>query len=234
MKKIIILAVIAAIVGAFFYFDLGTFFTLETLKTQQANIESYRAENPLLTALLYVVIYVLMAALSLPGAAIMTLTGGAVFGVLWGTVLANIGATIGATLAFLIARLLLGNWVQEKFGDKIEPINKGIEQDGAFYLFSLRLVPAFPFVAINLVMSLTKIKTFTFFWVSSVGMILGAAVYANAGTQLARIDSLSGVLSPTLFISFALLGLFPLIARKSLEFLKKQRSEGQVSNDTTS
>jgi uncharacterized membrane protein YdjX (TVP38/TMEM64 family) len=143
--------------------------------------------------------------------------------VFWGTIFANISATIGATCAFLIARFVLGNWVQEKFGDRIEPINKGIEQDGGFYLFSLRLVPVFPFFIINVVMGLTKIKTLTFFWVSQIGMLAGAAVYANAGTQLAKIDSLSGIASPALLVSFALLGVFPIIARKTLEWFKSRR-----------
>lgn len=222
MKKIILLAIIAVGIGAFFYFDLGQWLTLDQLKAQQASLETYRAENPLLVALIYSLTYIVVTALSLPGAALMTLSGGAIFGVFWGTLLANISATIGATLAFLIARFILGNWVQEKFGDRIGPINKGIEQDGAFYLFSLRLVPVFPFFIINVVMGLTKIKTWTFFWVSSIGMIAGAAVYANAGTQLARIDSLSGIASPGLLASFALLGLFPLIARKSMELVKSR------------
>lgn len=230
MKKIILLIVVAAAVAAFFYFDAGQWLTLEQLKNQQASLEAYRAENPALVALLYILLYIVVTALSLPGAAIMTLSGGAIFGVFWGTIFANISATIGATLAFLIARFILGNWVQEKFGDRIEPINKGIEQDGGFYLFSLRLVPVFPFFIINVVMGLTKIKTFTFFWVSQVGMLAGAAVYANAGTQLAKIDSLSGIASPGLLISFVLLGVFPLIARKALEAFKARRSPVTTEN----
>lgn len=230
MKKIILLIVVAAAVAAFFYFDAGQWLTLEQLKNQQASLEAYRAENPVLVALLYILLYIVVTALSLPGAAIMTLSGGAIFGVFWGTIFANISATIGATLAFLIARFILGNWVQEKFGDRIEPINKGIEQDGGFYLFSLRLVPVFPFFIINVVMGLTKIKTFTFFWVSQVGMLAGAAVYANAGTQLAKIDSLSGIASPGLLISFVLLGVFPLIARKALEAFKARRGPVTTEN----
>jgi uncharacterized membrane protein YdjX (TVP38/TMEM64 family) len=224
MKKLILLGVVLLAIGAFFFFDAGQWLTLDQLKAQQASLESYRADNPILVALLYMLTYIVVTALSLPGAALMTLTGGAVFGVFWGTIFANISATIGATCAFLIARFVLGNWVQEKFGDRIEPINKGIEQDGGFYLFSLRLVPVFPFFIINVVMGLTKIKTLTFFWVSQIGMLAGAAVYANAGTQLAKIDSLSGIASPGLLISFALLGVFPIIARKSLEWFKGRRA----------
>lgn len=229
MKKLVLLGIVAIAIGAFFYFDLSQWLTLDQLKAQQASLEAYRADHPILVALIYSLVYIVVTALSLPGAALMTLTGGAIFGVFLGTILANISATIGATLAFLIARYLLGDWVQTKFGDRIAPINKGIEQDGAFYLFSLRLVPVFPFFIINVVMGLTKLKTLTFFWVSSLGMIAGAAVYANAGTQLAKIDSLSGIASPGLLLSFALLGLFPLIARKSLEWVKSRRPSEQIS-----
>lgn len=225
MKKLILLTVLVAAVGAYFIFDLGQYLTLDQLKSQQAALESYRADNPILVAILYLATYIVVTALSLPGAALMTLTGGAVFGVFWGTILANIGATIGATCAFLIARYVLGNWVQEKFGERITAINNGIEKDGAFYLFSLRLVPVFPFFVINVVMGLTKIRIWTFFWVSQVGMIAGAAVYANAGTQLAKLDSLSGIASPAILISFALLGVFPIIARKSLAFVKASRGK---------
>lgn len=231
MKKLILLTILLAAVGAYFLFDLGQYFTLEQLKSQRAVLESYRSENPILVAALYLLTYVIVTALSLPGAALMTLTGGAVFGVFWGTVLANIGATVGATCAFLIARFVIGTWVQEKFGKRITAINNGIEKDGAFYLFSLRLVPIFPFFVINVVMGLTKIRIWTFFWVSQIGMIAGAAVYANAGTQLAKLDSLSGIASPAILISFALLGLFPIIARKSLEVIKSSRSKSASADN---
>ncbi|EAR11250.1 TVP38/TMEM64 family protein [Reinekea blandensis] len=224
MKKLVLLILIVLAIGAFFFFDLGQWLTLEALKSQQAAIEAYRSEHPLLTASLYALAYIVITALSLPGATLMTLTGGAIFGVFWGTLLANLSASVGATLAFLIARFVIGDWVQARFGDRIGPINRGIEQDGAFYLFSLRLVPLFPFFVINVVMGLTRIKTWTFFWVSVVGMIAGAAVYANAGTQLAQLDSLAGIASPSLIASFVLLGLFPLVARKTLEWLKNRRS----------
>lgn len=226
MKKAALLAAVLFAVGVFLYFDLGQWLTLDALKNQQAALETYRSENPLLVGALYSLAYIVITALSLPGATLMTLSGGAIFGVFWGTVLANLSASVGATLAFLIARFVVGDWVQAKFGDRIGPINRGIEQDGAFYLFSLRLVPVFPFFIINVVMGLTRIKTWTFFWVSVVGMIAGAAVYANAGTQLARIESLSGIASPSLLISFALLGLFPLIARIGLNWLKRHRHTG--------
>ncbi|TCS44018.1 TVP38/TMEM64 family protein [Reinekea marinisedimentorum] len=227
IKKISLLAIVIAAVAAFIYFDLATYLTLEQLKHQQAALQEYRAENPILLALAYALIYIVVTALSLPGAALLTLTGGAVFGVFLGTILANLSATIGATLAFLIARYVLGDWVQKKFADKIEPVNKGIEQDGAFYLFTLRLVPVVPFFVINVVMGLTKIRVWTYFWVSQIGMLAGAAVYANAGTQLAKLDSLSGILSAPLLASFVLLGVFPLIAKKAVSFFRNRRSQPQ-------
>lgn len=234
MKKIILLVAIAFFFGAYFYFDLGQWLTLEQLKAQQSQLEAYRSDNPILVAGIYVVAYIIMAALSLPGAAIMTLTGGAVFGVVWGTLLANLSATIGATLAFIIARYFLADWVQKKFGDRVEPINRGVKKDGAFYLFTLRLVPAVPFFVINIVMALTPLRVWTFFWVSVIGMIAGAAVYANAGTQLAKIETLSGIMSPSLILSFVLLGVFPLIARKTLEFVNAKKTSTPAETEGSS
>jgi len=222
MKKLILIAIAILLVSAYFYFDLGQWLTLDQLKNQQSSLEAYRQANPILVAAIYAAIYIIVAALSLPGSAIMTLSGGAIFGLAVGTTLALISATIGATFAFLIARFLLGDWVQKKFGDRIASINQGIDKDGAFYLFSLRLVPVFPFFVINVVMALTTLKVWTFFWVSFVGMLAGAAVYANAGTQLAKLDSLSGIASPGILLSFVLLGIFPIIAKKSIELIRKK------------
>lgn len=220
MQRWILLGVIALALIAFFLFDLGDVLTLNNLKAQQDNLAAFRASNPVVLAAGYFVIYVVVTALSLPGATIMTLAGGAIFGFTQGLLLVSFASSLGATLAFLVARFLLHDWVQQRFGDRIAPVNRGIEKDGAFYLFSLRLVPLFPFFMINLVMGLTPIKAWTFYWVSQVGMFAGTAVYINAGTQLAQIDSLGGILSPTLLASFALLGLFPLVARKSLEWYR--------------
>ena len=223
MQRWILLGVIALALIAFFLFDLGEVLTLNNLKAQQDSLADFRASNPLLLAAGYFVIYVVVTALSLPGATIMTLAGGAIFGFTQGLLLVSFASSLGATLAFLVARFLLHDWVQQRFGDRIAPVNRGIEKDGAFYLFSLRLVPLFPFFMINLVMGLTPLKAWTFYWVSQVGMLAGTAVYVNAGTQLAQIDSLGGILSPTLLISFAILGLFPLIARKLMEFINNRR-----------
>jgi pyruvate/2-oxoglutarate dehydrogenase complex dihydrolipoamide dehydrogenase (E3) component/uncharacterized membrane protein YdjX (TVP38/TMEM64 family) len=213
-NKIILIVAIAVAIGLFFALDLGRFLNLAFFKEQQVAIEAYRDANPLLTAAIFFAVYVAVTGLSLPGAAVMTLVGGAIFGLLWGLVLISFASSIGATLAFLASRLLFRDSVQQRFGDKLRAINDGMAREGAFYLFALRLVPVFPFFVINLLMGLTPIRTWTFYWVSQVGMLAGTAVYVNAGTQLAAIDSVGGILSPTLLGSFALLGLFPIVAKK--------------------
>ena len=223
MKKIILLTVIAAIVVGFFYFDLDRLLTLEGLKSGLTQFESWRGAQPALIGGAFLLLYVLVTALSLPGAAVMTLAAGALFGLLWGTVIVSFASTIGATLAFLVSRYLLHDAVQKRFGDRLKSVNEGIKKDGAFYLFTLRLVPVFPFFLINLLMGLTPIRVATFYWVSQLGMLAGTLVYVNAGTQLAQLDSLSGILSPSLLSSFALLGLFPLIAKKILSVIKVRR-----------
>lgn len=212
-KRIVIFAIIAAIVGSFFLFDLDQYLTLESVQSRLGDLETFRDQNFLLTAGIYFVFYVAVAALSIPAALIITLLGGAVFGVFWGTLLVSFASSIGATLAFLVSRLLLRDWVQQRFGKYLAPINRGIEKDGAFYLFSLRMVPLFPFYIINLLMGLTPIRAWSFYWVSQLGMLLGTAVYVNAGSELAQISSLSGLVSAPVLISFSLLGLFPLVAR---------------------
>ncbi len=223
MKKIALLLAIAAIVAAFFYFDLNHLLTLDGLKSSLTSFEEYRSAEPLLTGGAFFVLYVLVAALSLPGAAVMTLAAGALFGLGWGTLIVSFASSIGATLAFMASRYLLKDSVQKRFGDRLQAINEGVEKDGAFYLFTLRLVPVFPFFLINLLMGLTPIRAVTFYWVSQIGMFAGTLVYVNAGTQLAQLDSLSGILSPSLLLSFALLGAFPLIAKKILSVVKARR-----------
>ena len=222
-SKIILLLVLALAVGGFFAFDLGQYLNLEWLKAQQQALHAWEQANPWRAALGFFAVYVLVTGLSLPGATILGLAAGAIFGWAEGTLIVSFASTLGATLAMLMARFLLRDWVQERFGDKLRLINEGIEKDGAFYLFGLRLVPLFPFFIINLVMGLTPIRTWTFTWVSQVGMLAGTLVYVNAGTQLAKIDSLSGILSPGLLFSFVLLGLFPLIAKKTLTLVKARK-----------
>ena len=223
-SKLIVFSLIVLLILGFFAFDLGQYLNLEFFKSQQAAIDAYYQANPGMTVLIYALIYIVVTALSLPGAAIMTLIGGAIFGLLWGTVIVSFASTIGASLAFLVARFLLHDTVQRRFGRKLETLNRGIEREGGFYLFTLRLVPAFPFFMINVAMALTPIKLLTFFWVSQLGMLPGTAVYVNAGTQIAQIDSLGGILSPTLILSFALLGIFPLLAKKTVDVIKSRRA----------
>ncbi|MBI2277073.1 MAG: FAD-dependent oxidoreductase [Dechloromonas sp.] len=214
---------VGAAIAAFFVFDLGQYLNLQTLKDQQAAIETFQADHPLLTVAGFFVLYIIATALSIPGAALLTLAGGAVFGLLWGTVIVSFASTIGATLAFLISRFLLRDWVSRRFGQRLAAIDDGVRREGGFYLFTLRLVPAFPFFLVNLLLGLTAMKARSFYWVSQLGMLAGTVVYVNTGTQLARLDSLSGILSPGLLGSFALLGIFPLIARRIVEIVRMNK-----------
>jgi pyruvate/2-oxoglutarate dehydrogenase complex dihydrolipoamide dehydrogenase (E3) component/uncharacterized membrane protein YdjX (TVP38/TMEM64 family) len=223
LRKVLLVIVIAAVVLLYFALDLGRYFSLDAFKAQQAAIENWRAAQPLMAALIFFLAYVAVTGLSLPGAAVMTLVAGAIFGLLWGTVLVSFASSIGATLAFLASRFLLRDWVQNRFGERLRAINEGVAREGGFYLFTLRLVPAFPFFMINLVMGLTPMRAWTFYWVSQVGMLAGTLVFVNAGTQLAGISSLSGILSPALIGSFALLGIFPLIAKKIVDGVKAKK-----------
>ena len=222
-SRLALAVAIVALIAAYFLFDLGRYFSLETFKSQQAAIDAYYRAHPLQTVATYFAIYVLVTALSLPGAALMTLAGGAIFGLLAGTVIVSFASSVGATLAFLASRFVARAAVQAKFGDKLAAINRGVERDGAFYLFTLRLVPLFPFFVINLVMGLTPMKTRTFYWVSQLGMLAGTVVYVYAGTQIAKIDSLRGILSPGLIAAFVALGIFPLIARKVVDLIEARR-----------
>lgn len=219
----ILLAVVVLAVAGFFVFDLGRFLDFETLKAAQGDIKAFRDARPLLASALFFTVYVTVTALSLPGAVIMTLAGGAVFGLGWGLLLISFASTIGATLAFLIVRFIAREPVQRRYGDKLRVINAGVEREGAFYLFALRLVPLFPFFLINIVMALTPIRTWTFYWVSQLGMLAGTVVFVNAGTQLGQLEGPEGILSPALILSFALLGVFPLIARRVLDGLRRRR-----------
>jgi len=222
-KKLFLLLVVVGLMVAFFAFDLAQFFSLDYFKEQQSTIAAYQDANPLQMVAMFFALYVAVTALSLPGAAIMTIAAGAIFGLSWGLVIVSFASSIGATLAFLVARFLLRDMVQQRFGDKLAAFNEGVEKDGAFYLFTLRLVPLFPFFVINLLMALTPLKARTFYWVSQLGMLAGTAVYVNAGTQLAQIDSLQGILSPALLGSFILLGLFPWIAKGIVNRVKAHK-----------
>ena len=222
-SRLLVLAAIVILVGAFFAFDLGHYFSLDTLRTQQSALQAWYQANPALVIAAYFLAYVAVTGLSLPGAAIMTLAGGALFGLVTGTIIVSFASSLGATLAFLASRFLFRDAVQGRFGDKLRAIDQGIAREGAFYLFTLRLVPAFPFFVINLAMGLTAMKARTFYWVSQLGMLAGTIVYVNAGTQIAKIDSLRGILSPGLLGSFVALGLLPLAAKKVIDLIKARR-----------
>ena len=222
-RRLLLLLALLAAVAAFVALDLGRYLSLDYFKDKQAAIEAWRAANPAMAALAFFLLYVAVTGLSLPGATLMTLAAGAIFGLLAGTILVSFASSIGATLAFLASRFLLRDWVQQRFGDRLRAINSGVEQQGGFYLFTLRLVPAFPFFMINLLLGLTPMRTGTFYRVSQVGMLAGTVVYVNAGTQLSRIDSLAGILSPALIASFTLLGIFPLIARRIVGMIQTRR-----------
>ena len=223
VTRVLILLVAIGLLTLFFSFDLHQKMTLEGLKSGLVQLHAWRDAEPLQMALGYFFLYVLVTALSLPGALVLTLAGGAIFGFVQGFVLVSFASTVGATLAFLAARYVLRDWVQQRFGEKLKPMNDGIEKEGAFYLFTLRLVPVFPFFLINLLMGLTKMRTLTYYWVSQVGMLAGTVIYVNAGTQLAAIDSLQGIVSLPIFLSLAALGLFPLITKKILDIFKKNK-----------
>ena len=222
-NKLLLAAVIVALIAAFFVLDLGRFLSLDYVKGRQADFEALYAERPALIIGAFFVVYVVVCALSLPGAAIMTLAAGAIFGLLVGTIIVSFASSIGATLAMLVSRYVLADSVRSRFGQRLAEIDKGIAKDGAFYLFTLRLVPLFPFFVINLLMGLTKMKAATFYWVSQLGMLAGTIVYVNAGTQLARIETLRGILSPALIGSFVLLGIFPLVAKKIVETVQRRK-----------
>ena len=220
--KILVIVALAVALGCFYFFGLGRFITLGFVQSQIIALQEFRETNFPLAAVLYFLVYVVITAFSIPGAIIVTLLGGAMFGLLWGTLLASFASSIGATAAFLIARLLLRDWVQSRFGDSLTPINAGIEKDGEFYLFSLRMVPLFPFL-VNLAMGLTPIRVRSFYCISQLGMLMGTVVYVNAGAELARISSLSGLVSAPVLASLALLGVFPLIGRAIVNRLKRKK-----------
>jgi uncharacterized membrane protein YdjX (TVP38/TMEM64 family) len=228
-KRLILLLLVALAIASFFAFDLGRFLNLEAIKSRQDELQNLAHDEPWRSAAVFFLIYTLVTALSVPGAAILTLVAGAIFGLGWGTLIVSFASSVGATLAFLAARFILRDAVQQRFGDKLKSFNEGVARDGAFYLLTLRLVPLFPFFLINVLMGLTPMRTRTFYWVSQLGMLAGTLVYVNAGTQLARITSVRGILSPGLLLSFVLLGIFPLLATAAVGGLGKRvyRGRGQ-------
>ena len=223
-SRLALLVVIVLLVAAFFAAGGQRYLSFETIKAEQEAILGYYASHPWQTALGFFVAYVAVTGLSLPGAALMTLVAGAIFGLLWGTVIVSFASSVGATLAFVVSRFLLRDWVQARFGHALRAVNAGVAREGGFYLFTLRLIPAIPFFVINLAMGLTPLRAWTFYWVSQVGMLAGTIVYVNAGTQLAAIETPGGILSPGLIGAFVLLGIFPLLAKRVIEFVKARRA----------
>ncbi|HIF9393085.1 TPA: dihydrolipoyl dehydrogenase [Photobacterium damselae] len=232
-RKLFLLGIIAAVIGIWLYFDLSQYFTLEQAKAQQLALQDTIQTHPVWASLVFFFTYVAVTALSLPGAAIMTLLGAALFGFWWSLVLVSFASTIGATLAFLFSRFILRDWVQTKFGSRLSAINDGVKKQGSFYLLSLRLIPVFPFFLINLLMGLTPIRAKQFFFVSQLGMLPGTAVYVNAGTQLGEINTLSGIISFPVLISLALLGLFPLIAKAVMNQIQARKIYQKWQNPTS-
>jgi len=224
-KKIALVALFITAVTLFFVLDLGQYLNLAYIKSQQQVINDYYDLNPVKTGLIFFISYILITGVSLPGAGIMTLAGGAIFGVVWGTILVSFGSVFGATMAFLIARYLFHDYIQHKFSHRLKRINKGIREEGDLYLFTIRFVPIFPFFIVNTLMALTPIKTLNFAVVSQIGMLVPTIIFVNAGTQLARIESPGDVLSLELLLSFALLGIFPILAKKTLIYIRKKKHE---------
>ncbi len=222
-KKLILLVLLAAAIGAFIALDLGRFFSIDYIKGAQGDFQALYAARPLAMVVGFFVLYVVVTSLSLPGAAILSLVAGAIFGVWVGTLIVSFAASIGATLAMLTSRYVLRDTVQAKFGARLADVDRGIEREGAFYLFTLRLVPLLPFFVVNLVMGLTKMKARTYYWVSQLGMLPATFVFVNAGTQLSQVSSVQGILSPGVIGSFVLLGLFPLIAKKVIDAVKARQ-----------
>jgi len=223
LRQILLLLLLALAIGAFVALDLGRYLSFDQLKASQASFAQLQAEQPFTVAVVYFLVYVLATALSIPGAVVITLAGGAIFGLWQGLLIVSFASTVGATLAFLASRFLLRDWVEARFGQRLTDINAGVNREGGFYLFTLRLIPVVPFFLINLLMGLTRMKVWTYYWVSQIGMLAGTAVYVNAGTQLAQLESVQGILSPALVGSFVLLGIFPLIARRIVAAVQKRK-----------
>jgi len=219
-QRWLLLAVMAAAIAAFFILRLDRYLTWDALRERKAALKELVEQNPIASAAIYFAIYVAVTALSLPGALIMTLAGGFLFGLWWGSLLISFASTAGATLAFLSTRYILRDWMDRRLGDKLAALNRGVESDGGYYLFTLRLVPLFPFFIINAAMGLTRMRVFTFWWVSQLGMLPGTLIYVNAGTELGKIESPKDILSPTLLLAFVLLGIAPLLFRWLVKWLK--------------
>lgn len=232
-SRVFLVAGIIGIVLCFFIFDLQDYLSLGFVKGRLSAFQAYYADHRGMTLMMYMVVYIVMAALSLPGATILTLLGGALFGLWTGVILVSFASTIGASLAFLVSRFLFKDAVQNRFRDRLKTMNQGIEAEGGFYLFTLRLVPVFPFFIINLLMGLTPISLGLYYGVSQIGMLPATFVYVNAGTRLAGLESIQGILSPGLLAAFALLGIFPVIAKKLVSIARARKAMAGYSRPET-
>jgi dihydrolipoamide dehydrogenase len=222
-RRLLVAALLLGLIAAFFALDLDRYLRLEYFRSQQSALEEFRLANPLAAAAIFFAVYVAVTGLSVPGAAVLSLVVGAIFGLLWGTLIVSFASSLGATLAFLSSRFLFREAVRSRFGGRLRAVDAGFAREGAFYLFALRLAPVVPFVLVNLLMGLTPIRTRTFYWVGQIGMLPATIVYVNAGTQLATVKSLSGILSPVLIGSLVLIGVFPLVAKHAVEIFKARR-----------
>ena len=230
-KKLILIGIVAILIAAFFFFGLHNHFNLQTLQDKRGDLINLYKQNPILIGGGFFLVYVAFAALSLPAAAILTLGAGAVFGFWTGLIIVSFASTIGATLAFLIARYILRESMESKFSSQLEKINAGVEKDGWLYCFSARLIPAFPFFVVNIVMALTKLKTLTFYWSSQLGMLAGTADFVNAGTQVSTINEIGDILSAKIIGSFVLLAIFPIVAKFIMSKIRKSETEpSETSN----
>jgi uncharacterized membrane protein YdjX (TVP38/TMEM64 family) len=225
LKKILILIIIVGLIVAVKFFHIDQYLTLSFLKGSLDSLKSLYESHRIMVITGYFIIYVLTTSLSLPGASPLGIAGGALFGFWTATIVVSFASTIGATFACLVSRFLLRDWIQNKFGDRIKKVNEGVEKEGAFYLFTLRLIPVFPFWLINLAMGLTKMSLFKFYWVSQIGMLPGTMVFVNAGKELAKIESVKGILSPGLIISFTLIGIFPIMVKKLIALYRSRRQK---------
>jgi len=223
VNKVLIVVVIVGLIIAFKVFNLGQYITLSYIKESRDKFELLYGEYPVAVIVLYMGMYILTTSLSLPGAAVLTIAGGAFFGLWVGTFVVSFASSIGATLACFVSRFLLRDWIQGRFADRIKKVNEGIEKEGAFYLFTIRLIPVFPFWMVNILFGLTKIPLFRFYWVSQLGMLPVTMVYINAGKELAKIESLRGILSPGLIVSFVLIGIFPIMVKKLIANYKAKK-----------
>jgi uncharacterized membrane protein YdjX (TVP38/TMEM64 family) len=229
VNRALMAAIIIGSVICYFVFDLGRYFSLEALKASRADLLALYASRPVMVIAVYFILYVVVTALAFPAATAISLAGGAVFGVVAGTIIVSFASTIGAAVAFIVARYLLRDWVQNRFGERLAKVNRGIEEEGAYYLFTLRLIPVFPFFVVNTVVALTPMRLSTYYWVSQVGMFPATVIYVFAGRELGRINSLSDLLSPGLVTAFVLLGIFPLAVKKLLGWYQQaaKRQNGE-------